>query len=468
MLSKIWEQFLTIVSQEAGSRVVETWLKAVSFYQWDSQHKIVYLLAPNTFVKEWLKSNYTTLFEVHLKRLLHVDSLKIVFIDAPDSKAVDQATKSQSINTSNGSAIIPARVTSTQGATGLVKKKTPKGGRYHINKNYRFETFVKGPNNQMAYAAAQAITQKLGKLYNPLFIYGGSGLGKTHLLHAIANEINNRYEGIEILYQPAERFVNEFINAIRFDKVHAFQAKYKSIDVFLVDDIQSISNKEQTQEAFFHIFNAMYDAHKQIVFTSDSYPADIDGLAERLQSRLAWGLVADIQVPTTETKIAIIKRKADVNNQEIPDDVANFIASRVNSNIRELEGALIRIIAFASLTKQPVSLELAKKVLLRPSSTSQTVIDFSRIVSSIESHYAYGLSDLRSRNRSKQLSLARQVAMYCMKKFTTKSLHEIAFYLNRQDHSTVIHAYRQIEQRLKDDAGFNQKLSKIEQDLQSQ
>jgi chromosomal replication initiator protein len=463
VLSKIWEQFLTIVSQEAGSRVVETWLKAVSFYQWDSQHKIVYLLAPNTFVKEWLKSNYTTLFEVHLKRLLHVDVIKIVFIDAPQAGSVVLPSSFEN----NSSAIIPAHRLPEAPRTGLVKKKAGKSGRYHINKNYRFETFVKGPNNQMAYAAAQAITQKLGKLYNPLFIYGGSGLGKTHLLHAIANEILDHYEKIEILYQPAERFVNEFINAIRFDKVHAFQAKYKAIDVFLVDDIQSISNKEQTQEAFFHIFNAMYDAHKQIVFTSDSYPADIDGLAERLQSRLAWGLVADIQLPTIETKIAIIKRKADLNNQEIPDEVAAFIASRVNSNIRELEGALIRIIAFATLTKQPVCLELAKKVLLRPQSTTQAVVDFERIVSLIENHYSYGLSDLRSRNRSKQLSLARQVAMYCMKKFTTKSLHEIAFYLNRQDHSTVIHAFRQVEQRLKDDMLLNEKLSKIEQDLQS-
>lgn len=460
MLSKIWEQFLAIVHEEAGSRVVETWLKAVSFYQWDAEHKIVYLLAPNSFVKEWLKSNYNTLFEIHLKRLLHVDELKIVFIDAPNT-----ATTNEQSSVSNG-AIIPAHRLPEVHKTGLIKKRISKS-RYHINRNYRFETFVKGPNNQMAYAAAQAIVKKLGKLYNPLFIYGGSGLGKTHLLHAIANEIHDQYEKIEILYQPAERFVNEFINAIRFDKVHSFQAKYKNIDVFLVDDIQSISNKEQTQEAFFHIFNAMYDAHKQIVFSSDSYPADINGLAERLQSRLAWGLVADVQVPSLETKIAIIKRKADINNHEIPDEVAAFIASCALSNIRELEGALIRIIAFATLTKQPISLELAKKVLLRPNSTANTVIDFQRIISSVEDHYSYNLSDLRSRNRSKQLSLARQVAMYCMKKFTTKSLHEIAFYLNRQDHSTVIHAHRQVEQRLKNDTEFSQRINKIEHDIQS-
>jgi chromosomal replication initiator protein len=462
VLETIWEQFLTIVREEAGSRIVETWLKAVSLYQWDSLQKIVYVLAPNSFVKEWIKTNYLTLLHIHLSRLLHVDELKVVFIDAATT-----SKPMQEISTP----IIPAhRLPDVfqEKKNSLIKSKSSKN-RYHVNRNYRFETFVKGPNNQMAYAAAVAITQKLGKLYNPLFIYGGSGLGKTHLLHAIANEIKEKNEDIEVLYQPAERFVNEFINAIRFDKVHAFQAKYKNIDVFLVDDVQSISNKEQTQEAFFHIFNTMYDAHKQIVFSSDSYPADIDGLAERLRSRLEWGLVADIQVPSIETKIAIVKRKADLNNQEISDEVATFIGSRVASNIRELEGALIRVIAFASLTRQPITLELAKKVLLRPNNIAQNTatqeIDFDRIMNSITQHYSYTLSDLRSRNRSKQLSLARQIAMYCMKKLTEKSLHEIAVYLGRQDHSTVIHAYKQIEQRIKNDSSLGKQIQHIEQEL---
>ena len=457
MLPKIWEQFLLIVREEAGSRVVDTWLKAVSFYQWDSIEKVVYLLAPNTFVMEWIKSNYIELFQIHLRRLLHVDQLKIVFIDAETKTISNNASK-------DSTTIIPAQRLPEAKRTSLVSKKASKN-RYHLNKNYRFETFVKGPNNQMAYAAAQAITQKLGKLYNPLFIYGGSGLGKTHLLHAIANEVKKRYESVEVLYQPAERFVNEFINAIRFDKVHSFQTKYENVDVFLVDDIQSISNKEQTQEAFFHIFNMMHDAHKQIVFSSDSYPADINGLAERLRSRLEWGLVADIHAPTLETKIAILKRKADMNNQEVPDDVAMFIASTVNSNIRELEGALIRIVAFASLTKQPVTLELTKKVLLRSSPNREGAINFERITNVISHHYSYSLTDLRSRNRSKQLSLARQVAMYCMKRFTSKSLYEIAVYFNRQDHSTVIHAFRAIKDRLKKDIMLHKKIEQIEAEL---
>jgi chromosomal replication initiator protein len=458
-LTNVWEQFLSIVREEAGSRVVETWLKAVSLYQWDAIEKIVYLLAPNTFVKEWIKANYLPMCQMHLSRLLNVDELKIVFIDAAHKQEKSEI-----------STIIPAKRTTDllvgRKNNALVKHGVSKN-RYHLNKNYLFETFVKGPNNQMAYAAAQAITQKPGTLYNPLFIYGGSGLGKTHLLHAIANELKKRNDRVEILYQPAERFVNEFINAIRFDKIHVFQSKYKKVDVFLVDDIQSISNKEQTQEAFFHIFNAMYDAHKQIVFSSDSYPADINGLAERLRSRLEWGLVADILAPTLETKIAIVKRKADLNNQEISDEVAYFIASRVFSNVRELEGALIRVIAFGSITKQPITIELAKKVLLRAEKeNAKSLIDFECIAKSINEHYSYTLADLRSKNRSKQLSLARQIAMYLMKKFTNKSFNEIALYLGRQDHTTAIHAYRQIEQRLKMDETFNQKVQNIEQEIQ--
>lgn len=458
VLSAIWEQFLVIAKEEAGISVVETWLKAVSLYQWDSLQKVAYLLAPNSFVKEWIRSNYLVLLEMHLSRLLHVDVLKIVFVDASQKQETSLAL----------TAIVPAQRISSDSFSKKheIIKTRPAKNRYHLNKNYLFETFVQGPHNQMAYAAAKAITEKLGTLYNPLFIYGGSGLGKTHLLHAIANELHQKNDKIEILYQPADRFVSDFINSIRFDKVHAFQGRYKNIDVFLVDDIQSISNKEQTQEAFFHIFNAMHDAHKQIVFSSDSFPADIQGLADRLRSRLQWGLVADIQVPTLETKIAIIKRKADCNNYKISDDVSSFIASD-GVNIRQLEGALIRVVAFASITKQPITLELARKVLKRTHKEQvENIVDFARVIDAIMQNFSYTLADLRSKDRSKELSLARHVAMYCMKKFTDKSLREIALYLGRQDHSTVIHAFHQIEQRSKNDQCFGEQLSRIEQGLQ--
>lgn len=457
MLTTIWDQFLMLVHQEVGSRVVETWLKAVSLYKWDSLQKVVYVQAPNSFVKEWIKANYLSLFQSHLARLLNVDAIKVVFVDGDVTilSTTDESVK-----------IVPAQLVSADNQKNKMRLMRAGPLRSQLNKNYLFETFVVGPNSQMAYAAACAITQKLGRLYNPLFFYGGCGLGKTHLLHAIGNELKMKQKQVEVLYQPADRFVNEFIHAIRFDKVNQFQARYKDIDVLLVDDVQCISNKEQTQEAFYHIFNSLYDAHKQIVFSSDSYPSDIQGLAERLRSRLAWGLVADIQMPTIETKIAILKRKADLQNEDLPDEVAHYIASQVNSNIRELEGALIRISAYAGLMRESVTLDIAKKVLLRGKDvTKPNSIDFDRIVASVATQYNYTLTDLRSKNRSKQLSLARQLAMYFMKQLTNKSLQEIAHYLGRTDHSTVIHALRSIDERMQQDHTFCDQLNRIKQEI---
>ncbi len=460
MIDSIWEEFLKIVAQEAGSHVVHTWFKAVCLSQWDAFEKIVYLKAPNLFIKEWIKSNYLNLFQQHLSRLLNVDKISVIFLDNhyPDEKMAAGTEP----------AIIPAVATRDFSIT--IKKNSSLKKHYekqksYINKNYQFDSFVVGPSNQLAYAAAHAVTEKIGKLYNPLFIYGGSGLGKTHLLHAIGNEIKLRNKKTEILYQTADHFVNEFINAIRFDKVSQFKEKYTEIDVLLIDDVQFISNKEQTQEAFFHIFNMLYESHKQIVFSSDSDPACINGLAERLRSRFEWGLVTDIQVPTTETKIAILKRKLEMQNQEISDDVLYFIAARVMSNIRELEGALIRITAYAALTNQPITIELSKKLLMRNNEAKEIIVDFNRIIKCLTKHYSYSLQDLRSQGRDKKLSLVRQLAMYLMKKLTNKSLHEIGLFLGRKDHTTVLHAINKIENYLQNDVTFNKEIKRLEQEI---
>ncbi|MGB8367193.1 MAG: chromosomal replication initiator protein DnaA, partial [Candidatus Babeliales bacterium] len=335
----------------------------------------------------------------------------------------------------------------------------------YINQSYLFDTFIVGPNNSLACAAAHAITEKPGFLYNPMFIYGGSGLGKTHLLHAIGNAIKKNHKNMSILYQTADRFVNEFINAIRFDKIHKFQTKYKTIDVLLIDDIQFISNKEQTQEAFFHIFNSLYDAHKQIVFSSDTFPQNIGGIAERLRSRLAAGLVADIHVPTLETKIAILRKKADLSNEVLSNEVAHFIASHVISNVRELEGALIRVIAFAHLSQQPISLELAKKVLMHTKKSENRIISLEKIAKEIEKYYPYTLAQLCSKERSKNLVLARQIMMFFMKKLTNKSLRTIGDFFGGKDHSTVKHAITKIEHRVKEELDFQKKLNQIEQEI---
>lgn len=461
MLVRVWEEFLVIAREEAGSRVVETWFKAVSLHQWDAQANTAYLHAPNQFVKDWIKNNYVPLLQVHLGRLLHVECPKIVFLDTL------QQTPQQEKNSEGTSKelFLPAKSVE-QTRTSLMR--VPSKNQSHINSNYVFNNFVVGPNNSLAYAAAQAVTERPGKLYNPLFVYGESGLGKTHLLHAIGNQVRMQNKKATVLYQTADRFVNEFISAIRFDKIHKFQEKYKDVDVLLIDDIQFMSNKEHTQEAFFHIFNALYDAHKQLVFSSDTFPQNIQGVAERLRSRLAWGLVTDIHMPSLETKVAILKKKAELSNSLVGDEVALFIASRVISNIRELEGALVRVMAFASLTKQSVTLELARKVLLRTSSTEESaprIVDFDRIMYQVQKQYGYGLVDIQSKSRNKNLAFVRQVAMFLMKKLTDKSLRDIGLYLGGRDHSTVMHAIAKIEQQASNEAGFMETIKRIEDEI---
>lgn len=456
-MTSIWDEFLTIAKEETSSRVVETWFKAVSLNRWDSLQKVVYLTAPNSFVKDWIKNNYIPLFQMHLGRLLNVESPKIIFLDFVEEK---QPNEPIHFDNKESEKIIPA-VPAVQSKGELVKINSGKS-QSHINSNYIFSNFVVGPSNSLAYAAAHAVTEKPGKLYNPLFIYGGSGLGKTHLLHAIGNEIKIQNRNASVLYQPADRFVNEFISAIRFDKMHKFQHKYKDVDVLLIDDIQFISNKEQTQEAFFHIFNTLYDAHKQIIFSSDTFPQNIQGIAERLRSRLAWGLVTDIHMPSLETKIAILKKKAEMSEANVSDEVATFIASRVVSNIRELEGALVRVVAFASLTKQQVNLDLARKVLIRSYEPGPKVIDFQGIIKLVGKEYGYTLEQLQSKNRNKELAFARQTAMFLMKKLTDRSLRDIGVYLGGRDHSTVMHAIEKIEELLRIDHVFQVKIKNLE------
>lgn len=464
MVADIWSSFLHIVRNEVGSRVVETWFKAVSFHQWDAVNKCVYLEAPNAFVKNWIQNNYIDLLKLHLGRLLHVEKPEIIFIDEASKKP----STSDEINIGQQHELmvpLDAKKSGPQNVTrnALIKSSSMQGGG-HINSAYSFDTFVVGPTNSLAYAAAYAITENPGTLYNPLFMYGGSGLGKTHLLHAIGNAIKKRQPNATVLYQTADRFVNEFISAIRFDKIHKFQAKYHLVDVLLIDDIQFIANKEQTQEAFFHIFNTLYESHKQIVFSSDAMPNTMKGMAERLRSRLAWGLVTDIHVPHLETKIAILKKKAKLSQGDLCDEVAYFIAERVTSNIRELEGALVRVMAFASLTNQPVTLDLARKVL-RVEQKSSVLIDFDRIITILNRHYSHDLRALCSKDRNKDVAFTRHVAMFLMKKLTDKSLRDIGQFLGGRNHATVVHAINKVEAQRKTDVDFQYRINTIESEI---
>ena len=322
------------------------------------------------------------------------------------------------------------------------------------NPRFTFDNFVVGSSNQFAHAAARAVAEQPSRSYNPLFLYGGVGLGKTHLMHAIAQEILLRTPDARVLYLSAERFLNELINALRFERMHDFKRRYRSLDVLLMDDVQFIAGKDSTQEEFFHTFNALHDAQKQIVVTSDALPKEIPTLEERLRSRFEWGLIADIQPPDLEMKVAIIRKKAAAEKTEIPNDVAMYIAGTVKSNVRELEGRLNRVLAFSSLTGKPVSVELAQETLRDIMGTEEHRAVPSEILKAVASHYGLRVSDMKAKSNAKPVAFPRQVAMYLCRKLTELSYPEIGRLFNDKHHSTVMHSVEKIERMIEDDTDF--------------
>jgi len=330
----------------------------------------------------------------------------------------------------------------------------PASSGFVLNPRFTFESFVVGSSNQFAHAAARAVAETPSRSYNPLFLYGGVGLGKTHLVHAIAHEVLLRAPGSRVLYLSAERFLNELINALRFERMHEFKRRYRELDVLLMDDVQFIAGKDSTQEEFFHTFNALHDAQKQIVVTSDALPKEIPTLEERLRSRFEWGLIADIQPPDLEMKVAIIRKKAAAEKMEIPNDVALFIAGTVKSNIRELEGRLNRVLAFASLTGKPVSVELARETLKDIVGTEESRAVPAEILKTVAAHYGLRVSDMKARSNAKPIAFPRQVAMYLCRRLTGMSYPEIGRLFNDKHHSTVMHSVEKIERLVDDDANF--------------
>ncbi|MFN2239367.1 MAG: chromosomal replication initiator protein DnaA [Thermoanaerobaculia bacterium] len=317
-----------------------------------------------------------------------------------------------------------------------------------FNPRYRFTTFVVGSSNQLAYAASLSIAENPSGSFNPLFIYGGAGLGKTHLIQAIGQQIRTDHPEMRVVYMSADSFVTELITSIRYDRMSQFRDRYRSVDALLLDDIQFLAGKERTQEEFFHTFNALYEAQKQIVFTSDAPPRDIPTLEERLRSRFEWGLIADIQAPDLETKIAILRKKAEEKKIDLPDDVSLFIAERVRSNIRELEGHLNRITAFGSLTGHPMSVDLAKEALRDVLAKENKPITPGEILKVVSAHYGIKVSDMKTKSNARPVSYPRQVAMYLCKALTDLSYPEIGKLFNNKHHSTVIYSVEKIE-RLK-------------------
>jgi chromosomal replication initiator protein len=338
----------------------------------------------------------------------------------------------------------------------------PRGGLV-LNPWFTFDTFVVGSSNQFAHAAARAVGEAPSRSYNPLFLYGGVGLGKTHLMHAIAHEILRRSPAMRVAYLSAERFLNELINALRFEKMHEFKSRYRELDVLLMDDIQFIAGKDSTQEEFFHTFNALHDAQKQIVVTSDALPKEIPTLEERLRSRFEGGLIADIQPPDLEMKVAIIRKKAAAEKADIPDDVSLFIAGTVKSNIRELEGRLNRVLAFSSLTGKPVSVELAKETLRDILGNEENRAIPSEILKTVAVHYGLRVSDLKAKTNAKPIAFPRQVAMFLCRRLTGLSYPEIGRLFNDKHHSTVMHSVEKIEKMIEDDPDFRKVIEGFQQ-----
>jgi chromosomal replication initiator protein len=431
----LWEQLLAHVETKVNRHSFYTWFKPTSFVADQGTHLTVRV--PNPLFKDWLTKHYSSVIAEALADIGRASYVIDFVADTPQEAAEIDLT--------------PDEAKTLEQAVEVV----PQAGRAGLNPRYTFDTFIVGSSNQFAHAASRAVAEAPSRSYNPLFIYGGVGLGKTHLMHAVGHWVLRHDHSLRLTYISSERFMNEMINAVRFDRVLDFRERYRSVDVLLVDDIQFLAGKEGTQTEFFHTFNALYDSQKQIVLSSDRPPHEIPSLEERLRSRFEWGLIVDIQSPDLETKVAILKKKAEAEAVPLPDDVAIYIAGKIKSNIRELEGSLIRLIAYASLTGAQVSLALAQEVLRNILGHEEKAITIEAIQKFVADYYNLKLTELKSRNNSKSIAMPRQVAMYLCKSLTHASLPEIGRSFGGKHHSTVIHSIRKIEDLRKRDTAFN-------------
>ncbi len=451
--SNIWEDILSRVQAKVNRHSFYTWFKPTAFVADDGQ--TVTVRVPNALFKDWITKHYSGVISEALGEVERSESL-VSFVasgtpDVASPKPPPAVTDSPLRRTGAGARDEDGEASLGEHTLTAVQPTSSAG----LNPRYTFDTFIVGSSNQFAHAACRAVAEAPSRSYNPLFIYGGVGLGKTHLMHAIGHYVLNHNRNLVLTYISSERFMNEMINAVRYDRLIDFRERYRSVDVLLVDDVQFLAGKEGTQNEFFHTFNALYDSQKQIVLSSDCPPHEIEQLEERLRSRFEWGLIADIQSPDLETKVAILKKKAEAEAVPLPDSVAIYIAGRIKSNIRELEGSLIRLIAYASLTGRELSVDLAQEVLRNVKDYEEKAVTIDHIQKFISEYYQLKLADLKSRNNSKSIAMPRQVAMYLCKALTHASLPEIGRSFGGKHHSTVIHSIRKVESLRKQDAQFN-------------
>lgn len=440
-LHEIWDETLKLIKTELTEVSYNTWLKSLEPIS--IKGKIIILGVPNDFNKGILETRYMTLISNAIKQITSQD-FKIEFV-IPGSDDFNKLTKNNNV------------------------KETNFFEEPNLNPKYVFDTFVIGNSNRFAHAASLAVAETPAKAYNPLFIYGGVGLGKTHLMHAIGHYILSQNPNTKVVYVSSEKFTNELINSIKDDKNVEFRNKYRTVDVLLIDDIQFIAGKERTQEEFFHTFNALYEANKQLIISSDRPPKEIPTLEDRLRSRFEWGLITDIQPPDFETRIAILRKKAELENINIDNEVLHFIAKKIKSNIRELEGALIRISAYSSLTNKEVSIDLANEALKDIISSSKPKqITVSYIKDIVAQNYNVKVEDLNSKRRTRAITYPRQIAMYLSRELTDLSLPKIGEEFGGRDHTTVIHAYDKISKDINANSDFKNRIEKILTEIQGE
>lgn len=438
-----WTKTVEAIGSKVGSQTFDLWFRPLKIIQL-LDHQIV-LEVPNKFFKEWIEDHYPSIISDTigglLKRQISVTYKILEKKEDPALKRIESKQENRRV------------------------KLASRG--IFLSPKFVFESFVVGASNQFANAAARAVADAPGKAYNPLFIYGGVGLGKTHLMNAIGNTIIDKRSNIKLLYAPAEQFTNEFVYSMRNDKMDAFKSKYRNLDVLIIDDIQFIAGKSGTQEEMFHTFNALYDTQKQIVFSSDRPPKDISPITERLRSRFGMGLIADIQIPDVETKMAILGKKSEMEGVHLPEDVSFFLASKIKSNIRDLEACMIRLGAHSSLTAQDITVDMAKNVLKDLIHDEEKALTVDYIQKVVCEYFGLKMQDIKAKKRTRDIAFPRQVAMYLSKTLTDSSLSEIGKSFGGKDHSTVIHACKLIEERIKKDEEFNKKIDYLIKKIKS-
>lgn len=441
-IQTVWQEALQYIQTKVPKEIYDTWFTPVHLERIDDS--TAQIAVPNKFFGDWLHQHYGPLLSEAVASARGGGDVHVSFI------VFQRASARQ------------AEAVGAAAARGLPSLRAKRG--IQLNPKYTFKNFVVGAGNQFAHAACMAVAEQPAKAYNPLFIYGGVGLGKTHLLNAIGNYVAEGSD-LRIAYLTTEQFTNEVINSIRYDKMVDLRKRYRHIDMLMIDDIQFLAGKERTQEEFFHTFNSLYEAHKQIVLSSDRFPKDMPDIEERLRSRFEWGLIADLQPPDVETRIAILRKKSEDEGIRLPEDVIHFLASTMKSNIRELEGSLVRLGAYSSLTGQVITLEMAKNVLRDLIGDKKRIVSLEDIQEVVSARFHVKISELKSRRRSKTLVHPRQIAMYLCRELTDASYPEIGRHFGGKDHTTIIHACRQVTKAKEADTGLNATLESLKEQI---